>query len=123
MYRDLIASDALQRLADIRFLGAIDYFVHPSGSQLDRRRHSRLEHTLGVAQLALTYARLVGLDEREEKLIVSAALTHDIGHSPLSHSLERIFKRSFGVDHHQAGIDILWGRAVGHFWPNAYPDA
>jgi hypothetical protein len=57
LYRSIIASDALQRLADIRFLGAIDYFIHPNGKQLNRRRHNRLEHTLGVANLALRFAR------------------------------------------------------------------
>src|SRR5450631_2607174 len=73
LYRSLIASDALQRLADIRFLGAIDYFIHPNGRQLNRRRHNRLEHTLGVANLALRFARLASLEEHDEMLLVAAA--------------------------------------------------
>lgn len=114
-YRSLIGTDALQRLADIRFLGAIDYFIHPSGRQLNRRRHNRLEHTLGVANLALRYAKLTSLSEHDEILLVSAALLHDVGHSPLSHSLEIAFKLIFGIDHHDAGASIILGRAPNGF--------
>lgn len=110
LYQSLISSDALQRLADIRFLGAIDYFIHPNGRQLNRRRHNRLEHTLGVANLALRYAQWADLNELDEMLLVSAALLHDVGHSPLSHSLEAAFKLNFGVDHHEAGVDIVLSR-------------
>jgi|SRR5450631_219583 putative nucleotidyltransferase with HDIG domain len=115
LYRSLIASDALQRLADVRFLGAIDYLIHPTGRQLHRRRHNRLEHTLGVAHLALIYARTVGLNVLDEMFVVAAALLHDVGHSPLSHSLESVFKKEFGFDHHQAGIDIVLSRVQGGF--------
>lgn len=111
LYRSLIASEAFQRLADIRFLGAIDYFIHPTGQQLHRRRHTRLEHTLGVAHLALFYSDIVGLPDEEEKLVVCAALLHDIGHAPLSHSLEAPFTRRFGIDHHSAGNRIIMDRA------------
>jgi len=111
LYRQLIASNAFQRLADIRFLGAIDYFIHPTGRQLNRRRHTRLEHTLGVAHLALLYSQLASLCEREEKLVVSAALLHDIGHAPLSHSLEASLKDISGMDHHEAGARIILGNA------------
>lgn len=110
-YLELIQSDALLRLSNIRFLGAIDYFVHPSGRQLNRRRHNRLEHTLGVANLALRYARLASLSERDEMLLVAAALLHDVGHSPLSHSLEVPFKALFGINHHEAGAEIILGFA------------
>lgn len=115
LYNDLIRSDALQRLADIRFLGAIDYFVHPNGRQLNRRRHNRLEHTLGVAYLALRYSRMFSLSERDEKLLVAAALLHDVGHSPLSHSLEAPFTSLFGIDHHEASAAIILGNAPNGF--------
>lgn len=111
LYRELIASAAFQRLGDIRFLGAIDYFVRPSGRRLDRRRHTRLEHTLGVALLALRYAQIRNLSEQEEMLVVAAALLHDIGHAPLSHSMEPAFKEQFGLSHHRAGKEIILGHA------------
>jgi uncharacterized protein len=107
LYRELVSSAAFRRLADIRFLGAIDYFVHPTGKQFTRRRHTRLEHTLGVAHLALIYSRLLNLSTPEETLVVSAALLHDIGHAPLSHSIESAFKRHFGINHHLAGTKII----------------
>jgi hypothetical protein len=111
VYLDLIYSDALARLRDIRFLGAIDYLVHPNGRELTRRRHTRLEHTLGVAQFALLYSNLTHLCESDEMLLVTAALLHDVGHSPLSHSLEGVFREQFGIDHHQAGRDLILGQA------------
>ena len=111
LYADLINTAAFQRLADIRFLGAIDYFIRPTGKRLNQRRHTRLEHTLGVGHLALLYSRLVGLSEREEHFVVAAALLHDIGHPPLSHSMESAFKRHFEVDHHVATAQIIFGTA------------
>ena len=111
IYQRLIGTAAFQRLADIRFLGAIDYFIHPSGRQLTRRRHTRLEHTLGVAHLALTYSRLAGLSNGDETLVVCAALLHDIGHAPLSHSIEGAFSKYFGINHHIASAQIISGAA------------
>ena len=40
----------------------------------------------------------------------TAALLHDIGHPPLSHSAESVFKEKFGIDHHTATEDIICGR-------------
>lgn len=111
LYADLISSDAFRRLGDLRFLGAIDYFVHPTGQGLNRRRHTRMEHSLGVAHLALLYSRLAQLEDQDEMLVVAAALLHDIGHAPLSHSIEALFKERFGLDHHGAGVQIILGRA------------
>lgn len=116
-YRDIIASDAFQRLRRICFLGAIDYLFHPNGSAACRR-HTRFEHTLGVAHLALLYGRWTGLAERDCLHLVTAALLHDIGHAPLSHSLEPVLKRRFGIGHHDAGQAVLHGTApVGRDLP------
>ena len=59
LYRDVIDSSAFQRLRDIRFLGAIDYTFQPNQYQ---KRHTRYEHSLGVAELALAYAKNFHLD-------------------------------------------------------------
>ena len=37
---------------------------------------------------------------------------HAQPHSPLSHSLEPIFKETFGLDHHRATQDVVTGRAL-----------
>ena len=40
----------------------------------------------------------------------AAALLHDIGHPPLSHSVESVFEEKFGIDHHTASEHIICGR-------------
>ncbi|MFS4438025.1 HD domain-containing protein [Paracoccaceae bacterium GXU_MW_L88] len=105
----LLATIPLKRLEGIGFLGAIDYVKKGSGRQPYRRRHNRREHSIGVAKLAETYALEVEMDERERKTIVCAALLHDVGHGPLSHTLEPVFEERFGINHHQTTRDIVEG--------------
>lgn len=100
----LCATKSFQRLKNIGFLGAIDY-------SLDIGRNSRFEHSISVAFLALQYAKLVGLSEKETRLLSCAGLLHDIGHAPLSHSLEPIFEKYFGLSHHFIGRNILLGKS------------
>ena len=99
----------LKRLGGIGFLGAIDYAKKGSGRQPHRRRHNRREHSVGVAKLAETYALEVEIDERERKTLVCAALLHDVGHGPLSHTLEPVFEERFGINHHRTTRDIIEG--------------
>jgi uncharacterized protein len=110
VYREVIESESFRRLQDIRFLGAIDYLVHPNGAPC-HLRHTRYDHSLGVAELALASSRWLDLSDDEAQHLVVAALVHDIGHAPLSHSLEPVFKRCFGIGHHEAGKQILLGQA------------
>jgi HD superfamily phosphohydrolase len=105
---DVVQTPAFQRLRDIRFLGAIDYLIVPSGS-IKRKRHTRYEHSLSVAKLAQEYAHQRRLGISDEKHLVIAALLHDIGHGPLSHSLEPALKERFGITHHEATELILKG--------------
>ncbi len=110
LLRALVQTKAFRRLRDISFLGAIDYLSPPEAKKPDRpSRSSRYEHSVGVAELAWEYARLSGLDETRRRLICSAALLHDIGHPPLSHSLEPLFVERFGLDHHELGRRIILG--------------
>jgi len=112
LFHELVATAAFSRLADIRFLGGIDYFLvrYPNGAP-GNRRYTRLQHSLGVARLAKLYAEVKGLSQKEGRLAWAAALLHDVGHAPLSHTLEGAFKRAFGIDHHIAGADIILGRS------------
>lgn len=111
-FREIMATAAFKRLADIRFLGGIDYFLvrYPNGA-LGNRRYTRLQHSVGVAHLARLYAEVKGLPQKDARLAYAAALLHDVGHAPLSHTLEAAFKRSFGIDHHIAGSEILLGQS------------
>ena len=107
---DLVSCDAFQRLRSVGFLGAIDYAKRPSGPEPHRRRHNRYDHSLGVSHLALSYARDCGLDQRTTRILASAGLLHDIGHSSLSHSLEPVFECEYGMTHHEMGRNIVYGR-------------
>ncbi|WP_414898770.1 HD domain-containing protein [Rhodovulum sp. YEN HP10] len=106
---ELLSSAPVRRLAGIGFLGAIDFIRHGSGRSAHRRRHNRLEHTLGVARFAETYAREAGLSERRRRLLLAAALLHDVGHGPLSHTLEPVFAEAFDIDHHSMTRRIVRG--------------
>ena len=79
LHKKLIASHAFERLREISFLGAIDYLFHPNGRPANIR-HSRYDHTIGVALLSQQYCRLMGLSEADRDLLGAAALLHDIGH-------------------------------------------
>jgi hypothetical protein len=110
LYRDLINSAPFLRLQHIRFLGAIDYLLRPNGKSLNTR-HTRYQHSLGVALLAKRLSVEVGWGQPTERAFVAAALLHDIGHGPLSHSLEPVFRDHFQVDHHRATLEVI---TTGH---------
>ncbi|CAC9433944.1 hypothetical protein [uncultured Gammaproteobacteria bacterium] len=105
LYQEIINSQTFERLKDIRFLGAIDYLYKKN----KHKTHSRYTHTLSVATLALKYSQLSKLKFNDEKYLVCAALLHDIGHAPLSHSMEPAFKKRFGISHHSASNSIIQG--------------
>lgn len=111
LHRELIATEAFQRLRDISFLGVIDRLFHPNGRP-SFIRHNRFHHSLGVALLALRYCRMAGVTARTHDLLVAAALLHDIGHGPLSHTLEPVFAKRFGIDHHKATAAIVKGEVA-----------
>ncbi|NKQ41910.1 MAG: HD domain-containing protein [Sulfurovum sp.] len=105
LYYEIIESETFKRLKNIHFLGAIDYLYK------NKKRHTRYEHTLSVARLAVRYSELTKLKYDEEKYLVVAALLHDIGHGPLSHSMEPSFKKLFKLTHHSAGTNIILGKS------------
>ncbi len=110
LFKAIINTGAFKRLNNIRFLGGIDYILvpFPNGSK-SNVRYTRYQHSLGVGKLALYYANLRELTESQTRLAFAAGLLHDIGHAPLSHSLEPVFQDAFGIDHHQATESIIRG--------------
>jgi putative nucleotidyltransferase with HDIG domain len=110
LFLDLIRTEAFQRLGSVRFLGGIDYLLvrNPNGAP-GNTRYTRLQHSLGVARLALEYSSVFELPTVDRQLIVAAALLHDVGHAPLSHSIEPVFRECFAIDHHDATKDVIFG--------------
>ncbi|KAG2387055.1 hypothetical protein C9374_002090 [Naegleria lovaniensis] len=84
-----------QRLRDLKQLGGM-YYVFPGAS------HNRFEHSIGTAYLAGEWLRLlkansdpdIKVTEREIFLVQVAALCHDLGHGPFSHTFEDCFVRN-----------------------------
>ncbi len=99
---ELIASRPVQRLRSIRQLG-LTHLVFPGAE------HSRFSHALGAMHLAgRLYDALAemplspldrGVNARMRQQVRVAALLHDIGHAPFSHSAEALFED--GIDHEE----------------------
>ena len=104
LLQELIESRPVKRLRRIGFLGALDHI-------LPQNRHNRYDHSVGVARLALLYAEQRGLCPHDTRILAAAGLLHDVGHGPLSHTLEPIFRSRFGISHHKVGREIIRGRS------------
>lgn len=108
IYVEIIKSAPFRRLKNIHFLGAVDYAL--GGKQIRfERQNTRYHHSIGVARLALKFAKLRNFTEADEVLCVLSALLHDIGHAPFSHSMESVFMDRFNFGHHLASEKILRG--------------
>ncbi len=94
----LIDSLAMQRLRHIRQLG-LAWIVYPGAE------HSRFCHSLGCYHLAkrVTHhlrSTIPGkLDDEQIKILLTAALLHDIGHGPFSHMFENLCNQDLGVSY------------------------
>ena len=95
----IIHSTAFRRLRS-----KTQVFIAPDGDFY----RTRLTHSLEVAQIARTIARLLGLDE---DLTEALALAHDIGHPPFGHAGERALAEAMahagGYDHNAHALRIV----------------
>ncbi len=98
---ELLSTPEMQRLAGIRQLG-LGYLVFPGAN------HTRLEHSLGTYHLAGIIADSAGIEDEKEK-IMAAALLHDLGHAPFSHTLEVAFREKKGLDHMDVTQKLIKG--------------
>ena len=100
---DLIDTKEFQRLRRIKQLGTTYLTFHGA-------EHSRFNHSLGVYEIV---RRIVdGVFDGREKwnpkdrlLSLCAALLHDLGHGPFSHSFEKVFD----MDHEVFTREIILG--------------
>jgi HD superfamily phosphohydrolase len=109
----LIDSRPLQRLRSIRQLG-FAYLVFPGAE------HSRFGHALGAMELAgrvydAVAVRSEGIldpdrHSQSRRLVRAAALLHDIGHAPFSHSAEELFEG--GINHEQMTRRLLGSEEI-----------
>ena len=88
MVMELIDTLVFQRLRRIKQLGAASLLFHGAES-------SRFTHSIGVFCIARKiYKRLIESDPKFNRnifILYGAALLHDLGHGPLSHTSEEIF--------------------------------
>ncbi|HET7578795.1 MAG TPA: HD domain-containing protein [Bacillales bacterium] len=115
---ELIGTKEFQRLRRIRQLGTTYLTFHGA-------EHSRFSHSLGVYEIV---RRIIDVfegqpdwDPDERLLSLTAALLHDVGHGPFSHTFEKVFH----IDHEQWTRQIILGdteinrvlRQVGEDFP------
>ncbi|MGO2083322.1 HD domain-containing protein [Vagococcus sp.] len=105
---ELINTKEFQRLRRIKQLGTTSFTFHGA-------EHSRFGHSLGVYEITRRICDSFhrhysikndpenGWDHQEKKIALCAALLHDIGHGPYSHTFESIFN----TDHEQITVEII----------------
>jgi len=103
VFLGLIEAPEIQRLYNIKQLG-FAHLVFPGA------HHTRLEHCLGSYYLASKAGDVLNLEKDEIKLVSCAALLHDIGHGPFSHTLESILRNSLNVDHVDLTEKLILGK-------------
>ena len=101
---DLLNTPEMNKLSHIKQLG-LAHLVFPGA------HHTRFEHSLGVSHIAGMMAESIGLDELETDTVQAAAMLHDVGHGPYSHTLEHILHERGGMDH----MSITEGIIVGEY--------
>ncbi|CAM3001587.1 HD domain-containing protein [Staphylococcus argensis] len=100
---DLIKTKEFQRLRRIKQLGTLYLSFHTA-------EHSRFGHSLGVYEIVRrmideSFFGREAWDNADRPLALCAALLHDLGHGPFSHSFEKIF----GTDHEAFTQAIITG--------------
>ncbi len=99
---ELIDTPEFQRLRRIRQLGTTYTTFHGA-------EHSRFSHSLGVYEVMRRilnkFTDVTPWEEEDRLLCLCAALLHDVGHGPFSHTFEKIFD----TDHEQWTQRILLG--------------
>ena len=103
LFRDLLEVPDLQRLHSIHQLG-LAYLVYPGAN------HTRFEHSIGTFAVARRICAALQMDREEAKVVECAALLHDIGHLPYSHTLEFVLHNQFGIDHTEISRRLIRGK-------------
>ncbi len=94
---EIINTPEFMRLANITQLGECPRVFSSAN-------HTRFSHSIGVFYLAKQYLNALGINNKQERnVVLAAALLHDIGHGPKSHS----FELYVGMCHEEMSIKII----------------
>jgi uncharacterized protein len=104
----LIGTGEFQRLWGIRQTG-FAHLVFPGAN------HTRLEHSLGTFWVAGQMADRLGLEGHARRRVTAAALLHDLGHGPFSHTLDGPMVEVLGFGHEGVSRQRIEGNDP--FWP------
>lgn len=86
-----------RRLLRTRWVRRLAFVSHAGASSIaTAQSYSRLEHSLGLLALVAHFAP-------NDRAARAAALLHDVGHLPFSHTFEGVA----GLDHHQLGAERI----------------
>ena len=107
VFLDILERPEMQRLHGVHQLG-LAYYVFPGAN------HTRLEHSLGAYHVANMMAGSLGLDKDDRRTVLAAALLHDLGHPPFSHTLEEIIWDQCGKDHMDISRSLILGECRGY---------
>jgi len=108
----VLALALLQRLRRVRQL-PVASFVFPAAD------HSRFAHSLGAYYWAQHYADALKLEAGLTRLLRWAALLHDVGHYPCSHTLEYVYQHIPSA----AGLGTVVEESMADgLWENAWDD-
>ena len=88
----LLGTPEFQRLWGVRQTG-FAHLVFPGAN------HTRLEHSLGTYWVAGRMADRLELADSDRRRVEAAALLHDLGHPPFSHTLDGPLREVFGFEH------------------------
>ena len=105
----LVGTPEFQRLWGIRQTG-FAHLVFPGAN------HTRLEHSLGTFWVARSMAHRVGVPAADGREVELAALLHDLGHGPFSHTLDGPMREVFGEEHEWLSRQRILGRDPA--WPS-----
>ncbi|NLK26470.1 MAG: HD domain-containing protein, partial [Euryarchaeota archaeon] len=102
LFLSLLERPEMQRLHGIHQLG-LAHLVFPGAN------HTRLEHSLGTYHMASRLCTALELEEEDRQTVLAAAMLHDIGHTPYSHTLEEVICHRLGKDHANVSSDLIVG--------------
>ena len=101
----LVDAPRVQRLRRIHQLGTGN-LVYPGAN------HTRFEHSLGAYHLAGRAADALGLDATERRSVQAAALMHDVGHGPFSHTADPLYRDFLRKSHEDVSIEAVQKGAI-----------